>query len=146
VTDDNDALVVRLQHLTTRLLRLARAPHGEIGLTSAQYSAMAVLYNQPGVSLVDLARVEAVAHPTMSRLIKGLEKNGMVQRVPDPNDGRSQLLSLSSKGMDLYRQAAARRIALFKTILAQLSPQTIAELTAAVEHVAAPLKDGIHRS
>jgi hypothetical protein len=61
----------RLQHFATRLIRIARSTHKEHALSSAQYSVLALLNEKPGSSVVELARREGVAHPTMSRLFGG---------------------------------------------------------------------------
>lgn len=88
---------IRLQHFATRLIRIARATHKEHALSSAQYSVMALLNDQPGMSVVELARRESVAHPTMSRLISGLINRNFVSRAVDPADKRSGLLCLTAR-------------------------------------------------
>lgn len=127
---------VRLQHFATRLIRIARSTHKEHALSSAQYSVMALLNDRPGMSVVELARRECVAHPTMSRLISGLIKLSFVGRTVDPLDGRSGRLRLTPAGEKLYREVAERRIVLFRVLLAQLSPATIAEILVVVDRMA----------
>lgn len=136
MSERNDHAAVRLQHLATKLLRLTRSSQGEGVLTSAQYSAMATLHHRPGISLIDLARMEAVTHPTMSRIVKGLEKSGFIVRHASPDDRRSNLLYLTPCGQELYLRAAARREALFKTILSQLSPSAVSEISEVIERIA----------
>ncbi len=132
---------IKLQHFATRLIRIARSTHKEHSLSSAQYSVMALLNNHPGLTVVELARRESVAHPTMSRLITGLIKIGFVSRTVDPADKRSGLLRLTPAGQKLYLEVAERRIALFRMLLSQLSPGTIAEILAVVDRMAAPLEN-----
>lgn len=127
---------VRLQHFATRLIRIARSTHKEHSLSSAQYSVMALLSDHPRMSVVELARRESVAHPTMSRLIAGLIKLGLVSRSTDPLDKRSGLLRLTPAGEKLYREVAGRRILLFQMLLSQLSPATIAEVLTVVDRMA----------
>jgi DNA-binding MarR family transcriptional regulator len=119
---------VRLQHIATRLIRLARAPGRAEGLSSSQYSAMAVIEASPGISVVELARREMVTHPTMSRIVASMAKAGLVTRVADPNDRRAQRISLTEAGRAAYLQAAERRVALFRMVLARLSPAARAEV------------------
>jgi MarR family transcriptional regulator, temperature-dependent positive regulator of motility len=136
VAGDEDP-AVRLQHVATRLLRLARAPEKAGGLTSAQYAAMAVLHAQPGISVVELARIEHVAHPTMSRMVAALVKAGLVARTADDADKRIQSLHLTDAGRSAYLSAAERRVALFRFALARLSPAATAELLALADEFAA---------
>jgi DNA-binding MarR family transcriptional regulator len=140
VAGEESDVAERLQHFATRLIRIARSTHKEHALSSAQYSVMALLNAQPGGTVVELARREGVAHPTMSRLIAGLIAAGLVQRAPDPTDKRSGLLHLTPAGTTLYREVAERRVALFRMLLAQLRPETIAEIVEVTERLAEPLE------
>jgi DNA-binding MarR family transcriptional regulator len=130
----------KLQHFATRLIRIARSTHKEHSLSSAQYSVLALLNEKPGSSVVELARREGVAHPTMSRLIAGLIKMGIVSRAPDLTDKRSRLLRLTPAGQRLYQEVAERRVALFRMLLSQLRPETIAEILAVTERLAEPVE------
>lgn len=136
---------IRLQHFATRLIRLARSKHKEHSLSSAQYSVMALLNDCPGMSVVELARRESVAHPTMSRLIAGLIRLNFVSRTVDPADKRSGLLRLTPAGETLYRDIAGRRILLFQMLLAQLSPATITEVLTVVDRMADQVETAFHK-
>ncbi|MEO5773107.1 MAG: MarR family transcriptional regulator [Sphingomicrobium sp.] len=134
---------IRLQGLATRLLRLARSAHGRHGIGSAQYSAMAVLYERGPMALVDLARAERVSHPTMSRVVAALVKIGAADRVDDPADRRSRKVALTAEGQALYEKICSNRVAVTAAILKQLKPATIEEVIDAVERVAGPLEEHI---
>lgn len=131
---------VKLQHFATRLIRLARSSYKEHTLSSAQYSVMALLSNEPDMSVVELARRERVAHPSMSRLVAGLIRSGLVVRTAHPNDRRSGLLRLTHAGETVYREVAERRVMLFRMLIAQLSPEALAEILDVVDRMAAPLE------
>lgn len=136
----------RLQHFATRLIRIARSTHKDRSLSSAQYSVMALLNEAPRTNIVELARREGVAHPTVSRVIAGLIRLGLVVREPAPGDRRSGLLSLTAAGQKLYREVAERRVALFRMLLAQLRPETVSEVLAVTERMAAPLEKSFRRN
>jgi DNA-binding MarR family transcriptional regulator len=123
----------KIQHFATRLIRLARTTSKEHALSSAQYSAMALLAAHPGIAVVDLARREGVAHPTMSRLVAGLEKAGLVIRTKNPQDSRSSLITLTGTGERTYQDVAARRVMLFRMLLGQLSPGAVQEILGIVD-------------
>ncbi|MDB5037545.1 MAG: MarR family protein [Bacteriovoracaceae bacterium] len=61
-----------------------------------------------------IAEVHGVAQPTMSKMVDGLVKRGMIKRIADKDDRRQINLALSKKGADLYRQS-------LKSIQLQLS-------------------------
>ena len=130
----------KLQHVATRLIRIARSSHKEHSISSAQYSLMALLNDEPGKSVVWLAQRENVSHPTISRIVAGLIKKGLVARDPDPNDKRSGLLRLTPAGLKLYREVAERRVRLFQMILSQLQPETVADILVVAERISKPLE------
>ena len=59
---------------------------------------------EDGTRLTELADRAQVTKQTASLLVAALEREGLVERVPDPDDGRARLIRLSTRG----RQAAQR--------------------------------------
>jgi DNA-binding MarR family transcriptional regulator len=57
-------------------------------LTPPQTAVMRVIVRQSGISLRDLSREVSLAHSTVSGIVDRLEKRGLVERRPDPDDGR----------------------------------------------------------
>lgn len=125
--------VARFQNLATRLLRQARLLDDGSALTSAQYSALSTLYSHPRLPLTELARLERVSHPTASRLVAALARQGLVARDRDDSDGRSTLLSLSESGEAVYKSVYARRLLVIEQVLQKLKPETVADLLTAFE-------------
>lgn len=142
-SDKRSEAAIRLQHLATRLLRLARSQHGKVGVGSAQYSAMAVLYDRGPLPLVELARAEHVTHPTMSRVVAGLIKMGAAKRLSDATDRRLHRVALTANGRALYQRACAKRIAVIAAILGQLKPETVTEVLDAVTRTIGPLEKAL---
>ena len=135
MTRDTRQAAVALQASATRLLRMARSDHAKSGLGSAQYSALAVLYDRGPLPLTELARIERVAHPTMSRVVAGLAKLNAVQRREDGADRRSKLVELSPEGIALYERVCASRVSIMAAILGQMSDATVAEIIEVVGKV-----------
>lgn len=134
MTEPSD-VAARLQNLATRLLRQARLMDDGSTLTSAQYAVLSTLNSHPDLSLTELARLEFVSHPTMSRLISALIKQGLVERRGDVQDKRSTRLSLTSLGREAYLSVYSRRLALIETMLSRLKPETVADLMQALENL-----------
>lgn len=98
----------------TRLLRRA----GDLGsLSQGSAAALATLVRQGPMRLGDLAGVERVSAPTMSRIVTVLEKAGYVERSPDPIDGRAQVLSATAPATDLVNGLTSARIQRFAEAL-----------------------------
>src|SRR5690348_9925823 len=84
-------LAAEIRLLVGRLARRLRQ-EATAGLTPSQLSALASIERLGPLQLGDLARVESVAPPTLTRAIARLEEDGMVRRRPDPSDGRAVLV------------------------------------------------------
>lgn len=80
--------------LRRRLLNAAVAED----LTLGQSSVLAQLSETGGVTASDLAAAEGVRHQSMTATVTALEAAGLVERSPDPNDGRRLLISLTAEG------------------------------------------------
>jgi DNA-binding MarR family transcriptional regulator len=99
------------------------------GLVSALGSIVRVGEIRPG----DLARLEAVAAPTMTRIVADLEGRGLVTRRPDPTDGRSFFVAATDAGVDLVRRARFERAERLGALLEELSPEQRASVEAAID-------------
>lgn len=83
-------------------VRLAMREAG-YDVTVAQ-SRIAQRIAEEGTRLTELADRAQVTKQTASLLVAALEREGLVERVPDPADGRARLIRLSARG----QEAAAR--------------------------------------
>ena len=70
-----------------------------LGQSSARMEALAAIFNSPSRSAqVDIAKRLRIEGPTMTRMLDTLEKDGLVERLPDPTDRRSKQLRLTPAG------------------------------------------------
>lgn len=90
-----------------RGLRLAAEIHESLDITS-YLLLMAIADQRDGVRGSDLAESFAVHKSTISRSIATLEKLGLVERIPDPDDGRAQLLMPSADAALVINQIRER--------------------------------------
>lgn len=60
-----------------------------------------------GTRLTELAERAQMTHPSMSELVTGLERQGYLERVADPADGRARIVRLTAAGRALQRVALA---------------------------------------
>ncbi|HTN15607.1 MAG TPA: MarR family transcriptional regulator [Sphingomonadaceae bacterium] len=76
-----------------------------INQSAARMEAMAAIMNSPPLSpQVDIARRLRIEGPTLTRMLDSLEKDGLVERLPDPNDRRTKLLRLTQEGEAVLRE------------------------------------------
>jgi DNA-binding MarR family transcriptional regulator len=111
----------RLHSAAIHLLRLARREDETSGLTPPRLSALSVVVFAGPLSLRDLAAAEGVTPPTMTRLVDGLEADGLVVRRDDPSDGRAIQIRATAKGTRLLMKARAQRVAVLTERVARLS-------------------------
>jgi MarR family transcriptional regulator, transcriptional regulator for hemolysin len=104
---DDPTPVARLLHETARLWRShcdselrGRLP----GMTSAQCRVLVHLARHEGVNQSALAQILDVRPITLVRLLDQLEADGMVVRIPDPNDRRAHILALTAKASPLIER------------------------------------------
>ncbi|WP_230330158.1 MarR family winged helix-turn-helix transcriptional regulator [Nocardia aurantiaca] len=96
---------------------------GDLGaLSPGAASALATVARCGPLRLGDLANIERVSAPTMSRIVTGLEKGGYLTRDADPEDGRAQLLTATAAAHDLVTGLTSARIQRFAEALKHLTP------------------------
>lgn len=82
----------------SRLRRRLKETYDTEGLTPSQTSALSRLSKDGPASTSDLAAAEGVRHQSMASTLAVLDERGLIQRRPDPEDGRRQLVSVSEAG------------------------------------------------
>ena len=123
----------KLHSAAIHLLRRLRAEDSAMELSAPRLSALSVVVFAGPVSLSDLAAAEQVRLPTISRLIKDLESEGLVKRVKPGSDARVQRVAATAKGKKLLQEGRRRRVSRLAKELAALSPAESEMLAAAAE-------------
>lgn len=94
-----------------RVVRSLRSRTGQNSQPLSSLSALWVLMSaEQAIRLSDLAERENVTVPTMSRIVTGLERDGLIERTADPDDGRASLLAVTTAGADLVNGSRSRRV------------------------------------
>ncbi|HEU4547239.1 MAG TPA: MarR family transcriptional regulator [Microlunatus sp.] len=85
-----------------------------------------------GSRLTDLAEQAQVTKQTASLLIAALEREGLIERVPDPDDGRARLIRLTSRGRVASERAREAVMSVENAWQAHLGPELSASLREAL--------------
>ena len=117
---DLGAIATDLHAVAIRLLRQVRQEDDASGLTSARLSALSVLVFGGRMTLGELARLEQVSLPTMTRISAALAKAGYVKRSIEPDDRRYVYLEATRRGAVLLEEGRRRRVARLSALLADL--------------------------
>ena len=75
-----------------------------LGLTPSQSEVIRVLSESQPLSLIELGELLVCETGSPSRLVDGLVKAGIVERLPSPSDQRKVVLSLTERGNTLNEQ------------------------------------------
>ena len=122
----------RLHSAAIHLLRRLRVRDRESGVGPAQLSALSVLVFGGPRSLGELADAEQVRPPTMSRIVAGLERTGLVKRRKT-EDGRRVRLEATARGTKILQAGRRRRVESLAHALTALSNEEREKLSAFIE-------------
>ncbi len=132
VSDDHQSLKVwlRLLSCSTQVeTTIRKRLRQEAGITLARFDFMAQLHRHPdGLAMSVLSRYLMVTGGNVTGLADELEKEGLVERFADPNDGRSSRVSLTKKGRRLFDRLAATHESWIVTMFAGMSASDMRQL------------------
>ena len=107
---DNAAQAARLRLIVMRLARRLRSQSGS-GLSPSLISALASLEHHGPLTLGQLAALEQVKPPSVTRLVATLEGAGLARRKNDPADGRVTVLTVTAEGRRILQRSRTRKTA-----------------------------------
>jgi DNA-binding MarR family transcriptional regulator len=142
MNDDLSSAADRFHSAAIHALRYAAREDPASGLSAARLSALSVLVFGGPRTLGELAAAEQVRPPTMTRIVHGLEEDGLIVRAPDSDDRRITHVRATAKGKRVLQQARRRRIAKLAERLSSLDARELA----VVERAADLVDDALRRS
>jgi len=131
-------LADRLHSTAIRLLRTVRSVDTESGISGPRLSVLSVLVFRGPATITELAQAEQVTPPTISRMIKDMEWAGLVERRPDPSDGRVHRIRATRRGRRVLNEGRVRRVnavAEFLEALDQSDRDTVAAAVTVLERL-----------
>ncbi|MFI5695773.1 MarR family winged helix-turn-helix transcriptional regulator [Kribbella sp. NPDC051586] len=126
---DIDRLTTVIEDFTTIFIRLPP-------VRKFNFSALSVLHtlHRDGpLRLTELLPTEQLKQPALTSLVSNLEQEGLVERRPDPTDGRASLISLTGAGREIVNTRHAHRIEKLTALVDRLSPEERAVLAGSVD-------------
>lgn len=128
-----DELARTLREAIQRLNRRVRQTRAVGDLTFSQLSALTSLQLAGALTPRELADIERVQPPTMTKIVGKLEDRGLVIRTPHPTDGRQVILAPTEQGRAMYAQFEKARNEWLADQLATLGDEDRAVLVRAAE-------------
>jgi DNA-binding MarR family transcriptional regulator len=122
-----------------RLRQEAAAAAGQLTPTTA--SALATVERHGPLTPSELAKIERVKRPTATQTLRVLVAQGLVDRAPDPADGRCTLVSATPAGRERLRRLRGRKNAYLARRMRDLPPADVETLERAAEILEGILED-----
>ncbi|HEX6491611.1 MAG TPA: MarR family transcriptional regulator [Gaiellaceae bacterium] len=123
----------RLRPVLLKLNRHLRREIHSVGLSGGQVSLLVTIQRNPGIGIRELAGLERMSAPGMSKYVSGLEAAGLVAREPALADRRRIGLHVTAEGERVLRSVKSRRTGWLAARLRGLSPAELRAVDAAIE-------------
>ncbi|NUW42096.1 MarR family winged helix-turn-helix transcriptional regulator [Nonomuraea rhodomycinica] len=122
VTDDLDvdaftAAIENFNRFYIRLPVLEKLPFTTLSVLDTLASA------DGPMRLTELTRTEQISQPAVTQLVTRLERDGLVERRPDPRDGRAVLVHITEAGRRIGRARHEDRTRHLLPLVARLTPE-----------------------
>ncbi|MEU8250782.1 MarR family transcriptional regulator [Nonomuraea sp. NPDC048916] len=130
------ALRVSMARLNRRLRRQAAAH----SLTPTQFATLAAVERHSAITPGELAELEKVQPPSMTRVIAALEARGLLSRSPHPTDRRQVTVTVTEEAQRLLKEERRRKEAWLTRQLKELTAEERAIL-----RQAAPILEKLSR-
>jgi DNA-binding MarR family transcriptional regulator len=125
---DSSALVAVLEELSSVFARLPTS----LKMSFSSLATLGTLRRRGPVRLTELVASENVTQPAMTQIVTRLQDRGLVQRLPDPTDGRAVLVGLTDEGLRVISERAAEKSAQLIRRVDGLSPDDQRAIAAAL--------------
>jgi DNA-binding MarR family transcriptional regulator len=132
-------LAARVHSAALHLLRRLAQEDRATGVSAPRLSALSVLVFGGPRTIGSLAAIEGVTPPTMTRLVAAMVADGLIERLPDPSDGRIVRVQVSATGRSRLLTGRDRRVVTLAAMIAPLTPKERRRLGAAAEIMEAML-------
>ena len=129
-------LLAKASQRWNELLQEAFAREGFPEVRASYGSVLVPLFEEDGLRMGEIARRARLSKQTMTTLVRLAERDGLVERSPDPADGRATRVHLSRKGRR-FQPVAERTLAELERLAeATLGPRAVTQTASALDRLA----------
>ena len=126
-------LASQLRLALLRVARRIRSQRVDTSATLSQLSALATVGKCGPLSAGEVAAIERVQPPSMTKILAALEAAGWAERAPHPDDRRQSIISITEAGRQLLAEETRARDEWLAQRLLDFSPEDIKVLRDAVD-------------
>ena len=128
---DNES-AARLRRVIVRLARTLNDSASAEGLSPSQASVLAVIGARGPLALAALAEFEGINPTMLSRIVTKLDGEGLIRRMPNPDDQRAALVEATGRGRGTSERIRAARTAVVTKLVGGLPARTAAAVLVAL--------------
>ncbi len=99
-----------------------------LGLTECQFDIVATLGNTPGMNFRELGEHTLITKGTLTGVVDRLVDRGLVRRDADKSDGRSQIVSLTEAGNQVFAEAFPAHLAHLRSVMQELGDDRMKQM------------------
>jgi len=140
----SNRLLFRLFKTTNRLHTAGTKWTADFNLTTQQWSVIGALARQgydQGMGVGALSDFLQITRQNLAGLLQRLDKQGVTQRILDPNDGRARLVTLPDQGWEVWEELVKDIARFYERALDGFSPEEMIQLLFFMDKLQANLHD-----
>lgn len=103
----DQSLGYQINHLARLLEHALRDQIAPFGVVPGQFPTLLALWETDGLTQVELCGRVQIEQPTMANTLARMERDGLIERIPDPDDRRRSLVLLTQKARSLEQPLGA---------------------------------------
>ena len=130
---DHAQLASALRLSLLRAARRLRSQRVNTAVTLSQLSALATVGKCGPLSAGEIAAIERVQPPSMTKILASLESSGWVERSSQPDDRRQSIIEITPAGRELLAAETRARDEWLAKRLVEFSAEDLRKLGEAVE-------------
>ena len=144
---DDDAVLGVIETQVAVLMRLGEATRRSTGvkphraLDRAAYVILRRLERDGPLNVSALAAALNLDGSTVTRQLTALQKDGLIERRPDPNDGRGTVIEATELGLRQVAAVSEARRAVYGLVLHSYTVEERRQLAEALERFTAAIDD-----
>ncbi|MEX3008016.1 homoprotocatechuate degradation operon regulator HpaR [Hoeflea sp. TYP-13] len=130
------ALPISLLRAREKVMGQIRPMLADAGVTEQQWRVLRVLTEDGAMDPTDIADKSCLLLPSLTRILKYLEENGLVTRTKHETDGRRFVVEITSKGRSLIDHNAPTSNRIYSEIEAAFGAKKMDELLDLLDELA----------
>jgi len=143
----SESLGYQVNLLARLLAQLLAERIAEYGVVPGQFAQLLALYEQDGQTATELCRAVRIEPGTMTKTLQRMERDGLVERRPDPHDGRAARIHLTAHARSLEPLLKATASEINAAVIGELPDRragdfmrSLAQLVANAEQLLEPTR------